>query len=76
MSEIVKQAIEKLNALPPAMQEELARVVLDYPDDDTAVYHLTPEEEADLDEADREIERGEIAPPQEVEAMFAKFRVK
>ena len=76
MSEIVKQAIDKLNALPPAMQEELARVVLDYPDDAAAVYHLTPEEEADLDEADREIARGEIATPDEVEAMFAKYRVK
>ena len=33
---------------------------------------LTPEEEADLAEAEAEIERGELATPEEVRAMWAK----
>ncbi|EUB95756.1 hypothetical protein PMI07_002244 [Rhizobium sp. CF080] len=43
--------------------------------DDEGVYQLTPEEEADLEEADREIERGEIATEEEVRAMWAKYRL-
>lgn len=75
VSDIVKQAIEALQALPPAMQEEAAHMILRYAGDEGEVYRLTPEEAADLDEADREIERGEIATPREVEAVFAKYRV-
>ena len=74
MSDIVKQAIDALHALSPAMQEEAARMILRYVGDAREVYRLTPEEDADLDEADREIERGEIATPEEVEAVFAKYR--
>jgi hypothetical protein len=33
---------------------------------------LTPEEETDLAEAEAEIERGELATPEEVHAMWAK----
>ena len=36
----------------------------------TVVYHLTAEEDADLAEAEAEIDRGEIATDEEVEAMW------
>jgi hypothetical protein len=42
-------------------------------EDSGEVYELTPEEKADLDEADREIERGELATDEEVRAMWAKY---
>ena len=35
---------------------------------------LTPEEEADLAEAEAEADRGEFATDEEVQAIFAKYR--
>ncbi len=57
------------------MQDEIARMVLAYAARDGAVYQLTPEEEADLIEAEAELERGEIATDAEVEAVFSKYRL-
>jgi hypothetical protein len=37
---------------------------------------LTPDEEADLAEAEAEIERGDIATPEEVRAMWAKHGLR
>ena len=42
-------------------------------EDDGEVYQLTPEEEADLEEADREIERGEVVGEEEVRTILAKY---
>ena len=39
---------------------------------DQPLLELTPEEEAGLAEAEAEIERGEVATPEEVRAMWAK----
>jgi hypothetical protein len=56
------------------MQDEYASVLLRLMGEDSGeVYELTPEEKADLDEADREIERGELATDEEVRAMWAKY---
>lgn len=74
MSEILKQAIEKLNAAPPALQEELARVVIDYPTDDGEVYRLTPEEQAVCDQADADIAAGNFATDEEMRALFDEFK--
>ena len=40
----------------------------------TTPYELSEEERLDLDEALREVERGEIATDEEVDAFFARFR--
>ncbi|MFC6792973.1 hypothetical protein ACFQE0_27490 [Methylobacterium komagatae] len=74
MSEILKQAIEKLNAAPPALQEELARVVMDYPVDDSEIYQLTPEEQAVCDQADADIAVGNFATDKEMSALFDEFK--
>jgi predicted transcriptional regulator len=39
------------------------------------LYRATPEELKAIDEAIAEVERGEIASDEEVEAVFAKYRV-
>ena len=74
MTDLLQQAIERVRTLPPNQQDDLARVLMSLAGDDEAVYQLTPEEEADLIEAEGEIEGGELATEAEVEAVFAKYR--
>ena len=70
MTELLEQAVERVRALPPDQQDEFARVLLRLTGDDEAVYQLSPEEEADLIEAE-----AEIATAAEVEAVFSKYRL-
>ena len=74
MTKLLDRAIEAAKELPAEMQDEIAAILLSFMgEDDGEVYQLTPEEEADLEEADREIERGEIATEEEVRAVLAKY---
>jgi len=75
MTELLEQAVERIRKLPADMQDEFARVLLRLAGDSEPVYRLTAEEEADLIEAEAEIERGDIATDAEVEAVFSKFRL-
>ena len=75
MTELLEQAVERVRALPSDQQDEFARVLLRLAGEGEPVYQLTAEEEADLIEAEAEIERGEIATPAEVEAVFSKYRL-
>jgi hypothetical protein len=76
MTKLLDRAIEAAKELPAEMQDEIAAILLSFMGEDSGeVYQLTPEEEADLEEADREIERGEIATEEEVRAMWAKYRL-
>lgn len=73
MTDLLEKAVATARALPPEMQDEIARVVLALASDDgESVYQLTPEEEADLDESDAEAARGEFATDEEVRALWAK----
>ena len=73
MTELLEHAIQRVRALPDETQDDFARVLLRLAGDAGPVYQLTPEEEADLDAADEEIERGELATDEQVRAVFAKF---
>jgi hypothetical protein len=75
MIRLLEQALEKVRALPDEMQEQAARMLLVYAGGDEPMIVLTPEEEADLVEAQAEIARGEIASPAEVEAVLSKYRL-
>jgi hypothetical protein len=72
MTELLDHAIETVRALPPAMQDELARVLLQLAGEEQPVIQLTAEEEADLAAADEEIARGEFATDEEMSAIWAK----
>ena len=56
-------------------QEELAQVALEIEARRHGLYRASPEELKEIDEALAEVERGEIASDEEVEAVFAKYRV-
>ena len=75
MTELLDKAIRVAQALPPEAQDELAQLMLLFFGEDSRppFYHFTPEEMADLDEADAEIARGELATDEEVAAVFVKY---
>jgi hypothetical protein len=72
MTRLLEQAFNKVATLPDAEQDELARVLLELAGVDQPPIQLTPEEDADLAEAEAEIARGELASPEEVSAMWKK----
>lgn len=75
MTDLLDRAIARTRALPPEMQDEVARMLLLYTGEADPVIQLTPEEEADLREADEEIARGEFATDEEMQAIWTKYRL-
>lgn len=75
MSKLLDRAIAAARQLPADLQDEIGAIMLDFMREDEAgaPYVLTPEEIADLEEAEREVERGEIATEEDVRAMWAKY---
>ncbi len=74
MTALLERALARVHALPPEVQDEAARLLLLFAGEDGLVIQLTPEEEADLAEAEAEADRGEFATDEEVQAIFAKYR--
>lgn len=72
MTELLERAIARVRALPDAMQDDAARMLLHYVGGNESVYRLTPEEEAEQDAADAEEARGDYATDAEVQAIWAK----
>ncbi len=75
MTDLLDRAIARTRTLPPEMQDEVARMLLLYAGEPEPIIQLTPDEEADLREADAEIARGEFATDEEIEAIRAKYRL-
>ncbi|CAM3072881.1 MULTISPECIES: hypothetical protein [Methylobacterium] len=75
MTELLDRAVQTARALSSEMQDEIARMVLAYAGRDDAVIALTPDEEADLIEAQAERARGDFATEAEVEAVLSKYRL-
>ena len=73
MTDLLDRAIARTRALPPEMQDEAARMLLLFVGEEDSPIQLTPEEEADLAEAEAEADRGELATEEEVRAVFARY---
>ena len=73
MTDLMDEAILSLRRdVPPALQDDVARMVRQLTGRPVPCYQLSPEEEADLDEADAEIARGDVASDDDVRALWAK----
>ena len=72
MTKLLEHAVESVRALPPEVQDELARLLLQVAGEEQPVIRLTPEERADLAEADAEIARGEFATDEQMRSILAK----
>ena len=74
MTQLLRQAVATVSALPDDQQDELARVLLQLAGFEQPPYELTTEEQADLDASIAEAERGEFAADEEIAAVWARFR--
>lgn len=77
MTQLLELAVEAARQLSPEEQDEIARVIMEIvhgAGDD--VYELSDEENAAIDVALEQLERGEFATEADVSAVFAKYRAK
>lgn len=72
LTRLLEEAVATVSALPDDVQDEAARMLLQFVGIEQAAYRLTAEEEADLDASIAEAERGELATDDDVRAMWAK----
>jgi hypothetical protein len=75
MTKLLEHAVDTVRALPPEVQDELARLLLQLAGEEQPVVQLTADERADLTDADAEIARGEFATDERIRAMLAKRAV-
>jgi len=66
--------LDRVRSWPAERQEDVIKLLLFMEEQGTDVYHLSPEEHADIEEALAEADRGEVVPAEEVAAFFNRFR--
>ncbi|HEX4292858.1 MAG TPA: hypothetical protein VHZ29_01855 [Rhizomicrobium sp.] len=69
----IELAIQKLRALPPERQEELADYLIDLAEEELHPYKLTDEQLAEVDLALKEADEGKFATEEEMAALWKKF---
>lgn len=70
MTELLERALERVRALPPEAQDDMARVLLSLAGDDAPVFALTPEEEASFANSRAQAARREFATDEQVQAIW------
>jgi hypothetical protein len=75
MTKLLEQAVKTVRGLPPEMQDELARMLLQLAGEDLPLLQLSPGEEASLDESLAQADRGEFATDEQVRAIWAKHNL-
>ncbi|MBX5155922.1 MULTISPECIES: hypothetical protein [unclassified Rhizobium] len=72
MTDLLEQAVERVRALSPDMQDELARVLLHLADEQEPV-PLASGERAAIADSKAAAARGEFASDEEVRAVWASY---
>ena len=75
MTDLLEKAIAVVRTLPADKQDDLAHMLLTFAEDDKDVVALTPAEAADIAQAEAEAERGEFATDEDMQALWAKYRL-
>jgi hypothetical protein len=73
MTKLLEQAVETVRGLPPEVQDELARILLQLAGKDQPVIQLGAADEASLAESLAQADRGEFATDEQVRAIWAKY---
>lgn len=68
--EHIDEILERVRTWPIERQEDAAAILLHMEEQDSAVYELSDEELAEIEEAEREADRGEFATDEEMKALF------
>lgn len=72
MTKLLEQAMESARRLPPAMQDDLARVMFSFVGEEGQAAPLTPEEDEALARSEAAAANGDFATEAEVRAVWAK----
>jgi len=72
MMDLLDKAVAAARSLPPAMQDDIARVMLMLAGENQQPVALTAEEEASFAESLAQASRGEFATDEQVRAIWAK----
>lgn len=72
MTKLLEHALETVRGLPPEMQDELARMLLQCAGEEQPLVQLTTEEEASFEESLAQADRGEFATDDQVRAIWKK----
>ena len=75
MTKLLERAVETMRAMPPEIQDEFARMLLQFAGEDQPVIQLTAEEEASFEESLAQADRGEFATDEQVRKIWAKYRL-
>jgi hypothetical protein len=73
MTKLLEQAVETVRGLPPEVQDDLARILLQLAGKDQLVIQLSDAEEASLAESLAQADRGEFATDERIRAIWAKY---
>lgn len=73
MTKLFKRGIAAVEALPPDQQDLAGQLLLELAGQSATRYALTPEQIEDVKLSLTEMERGEFATDEEVEAMWRSF---
>jgi hypothetical protein len=72
MTKLLDQALEAVRSLPPDVQDDIARVVLQLAGGDEASVTLSPDERAAITASKAAAARGEFATEEQVRSVWAK----
>jgi predicted transcriptional regulator len=75
MTKLFEQAVQAVRGLPPEMQDELGRMLLQLAGTDQPLLQLSAEEEASLAESLTQADRGEFATDEQIRAIWAKHNL-
>jgi predicted transcriptional regulator len=73
MTKLLEEAVETVRGLPPDVQDELARILLQLAGEDQPVFQLSAADEASFEESLAQADRGEFATDEQVRAIWAKY---
>jgi hypothetical protein len=71
----IEAVLERVRTWPVERQADAARILLRMEEIDAEEADLSDEDMAALDEAEAEIERGEVASDEEVRALLERYRL-
>ena len=75
MTKLLEQAVETVRGLPPEVQDDLARILLQLAGKDQPAVQLSAADEASFGESLAQADRGEFATDEQVRAVWAKYNL-
>jgi hypothetical protein len=73
VTKLLEQAVEAVRGLPPDVQDEFARILLQLAGEDQPIVELSMADDVSFAESLAQADRGEFATDEQVRAVWAKY---